>query len=281
VWNLAHHFDSLHQRPPAIETTYAERIHLFFSRLLPTALGLRLPYSGSWLFGPAIAVTLYLLALGAFAALCGFALRSPSVRARFGLFIVAALAFPLLFAVPKNSYYVQAPRYALTLTPIIVVLLAACLRKPAITVAVFALAGLLAVHTIAATIQYGQDHPLSVDVIPPRLQPLEEALTRAGVTRVYADYWLAYNLTFDTNERIIGSPVDVTRSPKYRVAVDSAPNSTYVVFRDTPRDRALKAALDARSIPYTHTAADKFSIYFLHGHTPPSTFATVWQQAAL
>ncbi|HET9728447.1 MAG TPA: hypothetical protein VFR41_03450, partial [Acidimicrobiia bacterium] len=277
VWNLAHRFKSLHQLPPGIRTTYTERVRLFFARLLPMTLGLRRPYSGSWLFGPAIGVTLYVVALVAFAALCWLAVRSGTIRARFGLFIVVALAYPVLFAVPKNSFYVQAPRYALMLTPIIVVLVAANVRRPVAAIAMFVVAGALAAHTVAATIDYGKNHPLTVDLIPPRMQPLEEALTRAGVSRVYADYWLAYTLTFDSSERIIGSPVDFVRSLKYRVAADAAPRSTYVVFRDRPRDRALRTALDARAIEYTHADVAMFSIYFLRGQTQPSTFAAVWK----
>jgi len=35
--------------------------------------------------------------------------------------------------------------------------------------------------------------------------PLENVLDRLGVSRVYADYWIAYRLAFDTDERIVAT----------------------------------------------------------------------------
>jgi hypothetical protein len=280
VWNLAHGFDSLHQLDAGMQTSYGTRLHLFFSRLLPMVLGVRRPYTGGWLLGARVGVALYVAALVAFAVLCVRVARRRAARERFGLLVAIAIAFPFLFAVPRTSYYVQAPRYGLMLTPVVALLVVAAARHRIAQWVALAIACALATSTVASTIDYGRSHPLTVDLVPPHLQPLEDALTAAGVTRVYADYWLAYTLTFDTDERIIGSPVDYIRSVKYEVAVDAARDSTYVVFRGRPRDRGLRAVLDDRAIAYRHTDVGLFSIYFLRAHVEPRGLAAVWKLAS-
>lgn len=52
---------------------------------------------------------------------------------------------------------------------------------------------------------YFRTVPVQPPVAPRDLGPLISTLDDLGVDRVYADFWLAYRLTFDTDERIIAA----------------------------------------------------------------------------
>jgi hypothetical protein len=274
VWNAAHDFASLRQPDAAVPSTYLDRLDLFFSRLLPTALGVRRAYTGAWLFGPAIGVTLYVATLMAFAVLAMHTRRRWSTP--LGALVSVAIAYPFLFAIPSTSYHVAEPRYALMLAPVIVLLLASALRGRQTRAVAVVLAALLAVGTVDAAIDVATVNPYAVDLVPPRLAPLERVLEREDIDRVYADYWIAYPLTFETDERIVASPVDAVRSVEFERAAAAAPRTTFVVFRDHPRDEALRGALDAHRLHYEHVDAGPFSVYMLETRVNPRMFKRVW-----
>jgi hypothetical protein len=197
------------------------------------------------------------------------------------MYVAAGVAYPFLFAVPSTSYYVMDSRYGLMLTPVIIVLIAWAVRRSlAGRAVVMVLASALAFSTVAFTIDVARDNPTSVDLSPPRVQPLVRALDQSGVRDVYADYWIAYPLTFATKERIAASPVDAVRSPTFAARAASAPHSTYVVFRGRPRDIALRQALTQRSIPFRHLDAGMFSVYLLDRQVTPDALRSVWKIAS-
>jgi hypothetical protein len=280
-YNARHSFDSLKQPNATQPSTYWQRLHLFVARLLPTTLGLRRPFTGSWLFGPVVGVALYIAALGAFAWIVVLVVRDANVRGELGMFAAAGVAYPFLFAVPSTSYYVMDARYGLMLTPVIVVLIAWAVRRSlAGRAVVMVLASVLAFSTVAFTIDVAKDNPFSVDLTPPRVQMLARTLDAAGAHDVYADYWIAYPLTLATKERIAASPVDAIRSATFAARAASAPRSTYVVFRGRPRDSALRQALVQRSIPFRHVDTGMFSVYFLDQRVTPDALNSVWKNAS-
>jgi hypothetical protein len=282
-WNVTNHYGSLLQPEAAVRTTYFERLHRFFSRLLPVTLGLRRPFTGTWVFGIAGPVVYGLLLVG-----CGgfvlFLVRRRDVEVvagPIGLLLTIAAAYPFLYALPSTSYYVTEPRYGLLLAPVLVLLFASALArrvsKPSVLpMVVVAVASLLAWNTVASTLSAGRASPYALDLAPPALQGLEHVLDTAHVTRVYADYWIAYPLTFDTRNRIIASPLDSVRSQAIAAQVASAPRSTFVVFRDRPRDAALPGALGRQHLAYRRRTNGLFAIYFFTTRVDPAALATVW-----
>jgi uncharacterized membrane protein YciS (DUF1049 family) len=48
-----------------------------------------------------------------------------------------------------------------------------------------------------------QNRIVATDSAPRDVSPLVSTLDRLGLDRVYANYWIAYRLDFDTNERIL------------------------------------------------------------------------------
>jgi hypothetical protein len=63
----------------------------------------------------------------------------------------------------------------------------------------------ISVATLARMETYLAEVPPQPPKAPRDLAPLVATLDRLGVDRVYADFWLAYRLAFDTDERIIAA----------------------------------------------------------------------------
>jgi hypothetical protein len=186
------------------------------------------------------------------------------------LLVGIAVAYAFLFAVPASSYYVDEPRYALMLAPVVVLLGCRYLDSPTRQWVALVVAVVLAWSTVATTIDFAHDTPARLDLGRPALPPLRNALDRLHVDRVFADYWFAYPLTFVTDERIVASPIESVRSTALHERVAAAPKSTYVVFRDSAQDRALGAVLRDRRVRYRRVTVAHFAVYLLPTRLVPA-----------
>lgn len=275
AWNLRHGFSSLHEPEPWFPTTYAERLESFVERVVPTLLGAREAFSGEWLLG-AFGVVLAGVALASWIAAVVRTGPWPDRLRPVEPLLVVLVAFPFLVAIPKASYWIAEPRYGWMLTPVIVLLLALPLVSVRRQVVAVVVAAGLAAATIGALQDYGERNPMSVSLRPARLAPLVATLDSRGVDRVYADYWIAYPLTFETRERIVGSPVDAVRSAHHQQLVVQAHASTYVVFRDSLRDAGLAPALPQLGVGYERVETGLFAVYFLDAPVAPKRLRSVW-----
>jgi hypothetical protein len=277
-WTARHGWRSLEAPPATIASSYLDRLRLFFTRLLPTTLGLRRPFTGAWLLGP-VGVACYVAVLVVVALVAVRAWRSHALHAASPttLLVTIAVAYPFLFAVPKSSYYVDEPRYALLLAPVIVLLAAPLLATPPRQWAALAVVVALAVSTVAFTVDFAHDTPWRLDLTQPDLAPLRDRLDDLHVDRVFADYWIAYPLTLATRERIVASPIESVRSTPLHREVDAEPRTTYVVYHPGQRDRALATVLRRRGIPFRRDIAGDFAIYRLPVHLAPGEIGTVWR----
>ena len=94
------------------------------------------------------------------------------------------------------------------------------------------------------------------------LGPAIAALDAAHVQAVYADYWVAYRLVFESDERIVARPSAGThRSPDYRAAVEASPEVAWVVSQGDQRD-ALLAALDGLGVHHQVVDAGELAVVF-------------------
>ena len=97
------------------------------------------------------------------------------------------------------------PRYLLALTPVLVLLLAQLAASYAQAAAVIAVALVVSVVTLHRMDTYRRTVPPQPPIAPRDLGPLVATLDGLGLDRVYATFWLAYRLDFDTRERIIAA----------------------------------------------------------------------------
>ena len=269
AFNLKNDWASLHENPAPFPSTYLDRLESFFTDLLPRVLGLRGTYSGDWL-GGAAGQAVYVGLLAAFVAFAVWALA----RRRSGLLPVVTVvaAYPFLFAAPQASVYVNEPRYGLFLAPFLALLLAAgltrLLRARAASMAVVALAIVLTVGGLAHLMDWARAHPGNHDLTSTPVGPLIAELERRRITTAYADYWIAYTLTFESEERIIASPVDFVRYPPYHERLAAAGTTTYLFFDGSGPDRDFHASLVGRGAGFRRVVVADFAIYLLN---PPLT----------
>lgn len=278
-FNLRNGFPSLSEPPIPVESAYLERLAGFFTRLLPTLLGLRLTSSGEWVLG----IVGQLLYLAALIGLVWFAWLSFRRRSRLSPLLVILAAYPFLFAVPQSSFYVNEPRYGLLLAPVVTLLLASALWswiKPlGLQLTVLGLCTLATVASTLAVIDFTRRFPLNHDIAAAPLAPLVEELEDQDVETLYADYWIAYRLTFETEEEVIASPIDFVRYPPYETIVEQVAEwsneTTYVVHEGAPKDNALQTSLDQRNLAHERVIAGDFAVYYVEAFLPNETLEAV------
>ena len=174
-------------------------------------VGLRAPFSAQLLLPPRmltyfVYVCLIVLFLfGAFKA----RRRDTSI-----LYVVVAV-FPLVYALsPKTALALSTPRFILVLSPVLVLLLAQVATNRSRAAATLALVCVVSTVTLQRMNNWfaGVPRPTTqarglgprdtVQLVPRSLAGLTAGLNRLGIDHVYADYWLAYRLDFDTQEHI-------------------------------------------------------------------------------
>jgi hypothetical protein len=170
-------------------------------------------------------------------------------RTKASILFVLAIAFPLIWAISRRvSSETSKPIYLVVATPVVVLLVALLARGPRSAAAVLVVALLVSVTTLHRMQTWFRT---DVDQFPtptPRsLAPLETTLGKLGVSHVYADYWIAYRLAFDSGERIVATsdqfdraavrdgqvtplPSDNVRYRKFQRAVGTARHG-FVFFR--------------------------------------------------
>ena len=208
IWNAEHGWKSLAQPPYG---DYARSLRLLASPSLPMMLGLRAPFSARLLVPPA--ALMYVIYLGLAALLAYGALRA---RGNVTILYASAAVFPFVYASsPKTILALGIPRYITVVTPIMALLVAQLAVTYWRGVAVLAVACLVSVVTVQRMDAWFRGVPSktnnarglgprhAVQWVPRSLGKLTSALDALGVHRVYADYWLAYRLDFDSKERIV------------------------------------------------------------------------------
>jgi 4-amino-4-deoxy-L-arabinose transferase-like glycosyltransferase len=208
LWNAGHSWESLSL------PNYGDKAHslrLLASPVLPMMLGLRAPFSAELLLPAALTYVIYiglvvLFIYGAFKTRH----RNSSI-----LYFVAAV-FPFVYVIsPKTVFSLGTPRFIVVLSPVLVLLLSQLATRYLRAAAILALAGVISVVTLhrmdvwfrgalpPTTHEKGLGPRHTVQWVPRDLSSLVSGLDTLGLDHVYADYWLAYRLDFDTRERIV------------------------------------------------------------------------------
>jgi hypothetical protein len=207
LWfNAGHDWISVRQPRPPAESTLQDRFEGFFRSVLPRLTGLRDHYGGPWFFSPLSKVAYALLVVAGIVTVLRW-------RGKRRLLAVVAIAYPVLFAIPRNSVFVAEPRYGLPLLPVLVFLEAALvlwivrrhLIGVAVALVVLAMCSGLALHALddrtePNRVQFTVLRPVSTDDV---WQTIEER----NLKTAFADYWLAYRLVFEDRAPIAVIPL--------------------------------------------------------------------------
>lgn len=103
--------------------------------------------------------------------------------------------------------------------------------------------------------------------IPMDTAGLAAVLLERGDTRVYTDYWIAYVLTFESQERILVAPItnqfslSVVRLPDQVDAVRQSPRAACVFVANTQLEQEFARQMAASGVQYERTEASGFAVY--------------------
>lgn len=89
---------------------------------------------------------------------------------------------------------------------------------------------------------------------------LADDLRRHGRNAVYADYWVAYRLAAETDERITADAPAQPRRDSYATAAAQADRTTVVVFAGGPNDSRVADALSGQA--FERVIVDQFAVYY-------------------
>lgn len=254
--------------------SYVQRFRAFFTAGLPSLIGLRVPFSLDWLDSWHLAQLVYVLLLAGLAWVAWHARRTP-----LSLVAVVAALYPFVYALSWRTSLLTEPRYVLFIVPALALLIGSVATTLLRGVVVVALAGALTTGTLVRFVDWQHDTaPNPPDAQGIDVRPAITHLEREGVTHVWADYWVAYRVTFLTREHVIAAEADLahlevkngavvppkphdyrdSRHPAYDAAVRAHPDG-FLLVRGAPT-----TAADARLLSnqgYRRTNFDDFELF--------------------
>jgi hypothetical protein len=105
----------------------------------------------------------------------------------------------------------------------------------------------------------------------PDYQAFAGFLEEKGLTKGYADYFVAYSLVYLSNERLVYSPAfhtpDADRYPPYTTLVSNADNPAFVFDRAQEAD-LFRQRLKALNTSYKDAVWEKFTVFYDLSPTP-------------
>jgi hypothetical protein len=206
-------FAPLRQGPEPGNDTYLDHLNTFFAADLPMALGLRLPFSLDWPLGEPLARIVELAAV--LAVVWAVARR----RGRtWELLAVVALAYPFLFALAPVAAYNLEPRYLFLLSPFVALLAGLALARHTLLAAAACAVALTLSVTGLRSLADGDLLAAATGGVatPPDARPALAILEQNGAARALASYWLAYRLTFESDETVVVASTGQVRYPPYQ-----------------------------------------------------------------
>lgn len=249
VWNVSHHGGSVLTRSGL--ASYVRGLRLFLSPLLPMLLGLRAPLAGTALLPKPILYAVYVVLLGAVVV--------GAWRARWtktSLVYLVGLTFPFIWALSHRvTILTSHPVYLLVLSPVVALLLGqlgTTVMRATVLVILCAVVSTVTFHRMELNLTAANDERWPPPT-PRSLVPLEHTLAGHHIHRAYADYWIAYRLSFDSREVVIASP-DQWRRWTVRNRIVTPVPSPAVRYR--PYQERVAAA------------RDHAFVFFVHGYEP-------------
>ena len=274
VHNIENDWVALRASPTSFAMPgYSDRLRAFFAEGLPGALGLRFFDGSRWIAGNAGKVGYVLL-------LVLFVWALVKLRGgRTWLLLTMAVAYPFVFAMSPYTWFVAHPRYLYFLAPVLALLVARGLSAlpwwgpvAGLVAAVLLTTGALAVMNREKKFYNGAEGVL----VPQDLDPLFDYMTARGIEHVWADYWLAYVVAFESDERIVATPYrGAVRHGAAEAAVRAVPDPAYLFLRGSATEPVFQREIEALGVAYERHDLDDFVIYALSTSVPPEQIPAV------
>lgn len=228
LWANAHNgWGSFEQPTGAAKSTFWARLTGFFEALLPRLAGLRGQYLGGWYLQPLSGVMYVALMIAALVAVRRW-------KGERTLLLTVAIAYPFLFSVPRNSVFVDEPRYGMALLPV----LALCVgygverlfRVRVLAVGALGVLALISMVSLRHVVVQTAGRP-GLDVLRPvATDELWQSLRDEQIGAAYVDYWIGMRLQFEQDEPFTYLPLN-SYYLDYRYSAPAA-GSQYAIFAE-------------------------------------------------
>jgi hypothetical protein len=169
---------------------------------------------------------------------------------------VVALCYPFIVAASEFSWYVTEPRYLLLLLPIIALFEAYALAQMGTRFMAMAVVVVLALCVMALPTMR-EDLGAAIDS-----SSAVQTLEAHQVDRAFAEYDIAYPITFVADEEVIATSSGHVRYEPHDAAVRSHPNPAWVFGTGSWKDSAFAQALDGLGVSYERVEFEDFVVYF-------------------
>jgi 4-amino-4-deoxy-L-arabinose transferase-like glycosyltransferase len=252
IWNLRNGWGSLDSTFEATEG-YLDHLSRFWAEGVPVMLGLRTPY----LLRSTVRVwevVLVVLLLGAGLSL--LFVRRPGAR----YLGVALVAYPLIHALTPVANFTGEARYLYLYGPIVALVVARAVWHPAAVGLAFAVMLAFTVRSLT-TIPAGAAGTASNLPVPAHMGSLIRTLEKEKIDAAIADYWIAYRLTFESRERIIGTGVPSHRHKPFQDFVYNRSRSAWVYVDNSTADQNFTASLRGQGIPFRTIKTGGFAVH--------------------
>jgi len=241
--------------------TYLTRVGWFFTDGFPAELGLRQIGTLQWI-GGGLGVAAYLIALGFVLVALRRSLETGRARPTAPVDAVGVICFPLLMAVVPFAMAQANLRYLFFVAPFLCLLAARLVggRRTAV--------GLLTVAVIVTglglvrfrTVSEAADSAFKVGAVGDLSRAIG-VLDAEHIDAVYADYWVAYRLDFESAERVRATPPPGNhRMSGYLAFVQASSEVAWVVAAGSTQLAALTTALDGLGVEWRVVDAGDFVV---------------------
>jgi hypothetical protein len=250
------------------------------------ALGLRVEGAGAWegghVFGVVLSALVVAFIVGA-AVLMAF--RMPDTR----VLALTLLFYPFLYAAFPTSWFWNDGRYALALSPVCALVIGGGLwRVLRAEIAAWAASGVLVLAFVSTLVAFNDGygalgHPGRLTAFSsnpnPAVTSLAARLEQLGVSRAYAGYWVANDLTFISDGHVVAAAVGFNRNPPEASSASSRTPAGWVfvppraladdegqlgsasdIQPGTVTEAGLTGYLDAHGIPYRVETTSGFDV---------------------
>lgn len=250
--------------------SYPERVLWFFTHGLPAEMGFREIGTFDWVLGP-VGVLAYVAGGIALVVAVTRVLRSRSGRSAPPFDVVAFLVFPLIMATIPFVKTQGNLRYLFFVAPFLCLLLARLVGSRRAAAGVLAAAVLVSAVGLARVqvVSEAAGAPHLVGVVD-SLDEVIRVLDAEGIDAVHADYWIAYRLAFETDERIVGSPsAGALRYPPYDDRLRTADRAAWIVATGSDQEAAMSKKLDELGVGYRVIPAGDLSVVLTDRNVQP------------
>lgn len=222
IFNVANGFGSL-ESPTEATTSYGQRVEGLVSVMVPMLIGLRQPFSADWTLGTVVGAVVVI----------GLAAAAWQQRGRSWLLVAVVVGYPLVAAVSATSEYVGEPRYGYLLAPVLALVVAGVVGRSRAGAMLAPVIVLMATAVgVASLTDIGVERRLvNYDLAPAATEPLVDELEGRGIDVLYAEYWLAYRITYESD--LIAAPTESSRDETILTAVEAVDRPPIAFYRDS------------------------------------------------